>query len=61
MLTGGFGSDLLAGNGGNDVLRDSSDNNAWGTYDVFRGGRGLDRCIGDAGDQFISCEFVFIR
>jgi hypothetical protein len=61
VLTGRDGADFLAGGLGNDVLRDAADDNAYGTFDVLRGGRGFDRCVGDAGDQFISCEIVFVR
>jgi Ca2+-binding RTX toxin-like protein len=61
VLTGRAGADFLAGGWGNDVLRDAADDNAWGTVDVLRGGRGFDRCVGDEGDEFISCEIVFVR
>lgn len=61
VVAGHFGSDFLAGNAGNDVLIDAADHNYYGTSDVLRGGRGIDRCVGNAGDSFFSCEIVVIR
>ena len=46
--------DILYGNRGNDRLNalDGDD------FDTLRGGPGYDRCVGDAGDEYISCEVI---
>ena len=45
---GGFGNDRLRGN-------------VDGEADLLAGGRGRDRCIGDALDTFVGCEIEIVR
>lgn len=56
-LFGGQKSDDLRGGRGNDVLRDASTSGP-PSVDVFRGGGGFDRCIGNRGDLFFRCEII---
>jgi Ca2+-binding RTX toxin-like protein len=53
-LVGSDGADTLRGRGGNDSLFGTDGS----TNDVIIGGTGFDKCYGDVGDVFISCEHV---
>jgi Ca2+-binding RTX toxin-like protein len=49
--------DVAKGNAGNDEIRASDQDD----LDTLNGGNGFDLCWGDQGDEFTSCERIFIR
>jgi Ca2+-binding RTX toxin-like protein len=59
-IVGSRGNDVLLGQRGNDTLRAAFPLGLSGS-DVVRGGRGVDRCIGDSTDTFRGCEVIIRR